>query len=189
VSRSAELAERAYPKLIHNNKLPKRGHFAAWEWPKLFSEAVRAGYRSPPQLAERTWGPAEIIAGISVAPTVEWGGFRQKGLRRIARDLRWFWIANRRRRPLFSTGGNHETAGIWCCFGYLCYYRHLHSLHHAIYSQRVEEGQPPAVSNASPIYGVSIPSGYHDWRLISVKQQVVEASSGNCAPSWATILR
>jgi hypothetical protein len=56
-------------------------------------------------------------------------------------------------------------------------------------AQRVEEGQPPAVSNASPIYGVSIPSGYHDWRLISVKQQVVEASSGNCAPSWATILR
>jgi pimeloyl-ACP methyl ester carboxylesterase len=39
-------AERAYPKLIHYNKLPKGGHFAAWEQPKLFSEEVRAGFRS-----------------------------------------------------------------------------------------------------------------------------------------------
>ena len=28
------------------NKLPKGGHFAAWEQPKLFSEEVRAGFRS-----------------------------------------------------------------------------------------------------------------------------------------------
>ena len=39
-------AERAYPKLIHYNKLPKGGHFAAWEQPRLFSEEVRAGFRS-----------------------------------------------------------------------------------------------------------------------------------------------
>ena len=39
-------AERAYPKLIHYNKLSKGGHFAAWEQPKLFSEEVRAGFRS-----------------------------------------------------------------------------------------------------------------------------------------------
>jgi pimeloyl-ACP methyl ester carboxylesterase len=39
-------AERAYPKLIHFNKLPKGGHFAAWEQPKLFSDEVRAGFRS-----------------------------------------------------------------------------------------------------------------------------------------------
>ena len=39
-------AEKAYPKLIHYNKLPKGGHFAAWEQPKLFSEEVRAGFRS-----------------------------------------------------------------------------------------------------------------------------------------------
>ena len=39
-------AERAYPKLIHFNKLPKGGHFAAWEQPELFSEEVRAGFRS-----------------------------------------------------------------------------------------------------------------------------------------------
>src|SRR6202165_2042631 len=39
-------AERAYPKLIHYNKLGKGGHFAAWEQPKLFSEEVRAGFRS-----------------------------------------------------------------------------------------------------------------------------------------------
>jgi len=39
-------AERAYPKLIHCNKLDKGGHFAAWEQPKIFSEEVRAGLRS-----------------------------------------------------------------------------------------------------------------------------------------------
>ena len=39
-------AERAYPKLIHYNKVEKGGHFAAWEQPKLFSEEVRAGLRS-----------------------------------------------------------------------------------------------------------------------------------------------
>jgi pimeloyl-ACP methyl ester carboxylesterase len=38
--------EQAYPKLIHYNKLPKGGHFAAWEQPKLFAEEVRAGFRS-----------------------------------------------------------------------------------------------------------------------------------------------
>ena len=39
-------AEQAYPKLIHYNKLPKGGHFAAWEQPELFSDEVRAGFRS-----------------------------------------------------------------------------------------------------------------------------------------------
>ncbi|HXP42830.1 MAG TPA: epoxide hydrolase [Candidatus Acidoferrales bacterium] len=39
-------AESAYPKLIHYNKLPKGGHFAAWEQPQLFSQEVRAGFRS-----------------------------------------------------------------------------------------------------------------------------------------------
>jgi len=38
--------ERAFPKLIHFNKLPKGGHFAAWEQPQLFSQEVRAGLRS-----------------------------------------------------------------------------------------------------------------------------------------------
>ena len=37
--------ERAYPKLMHYNKLDKGGHFAAWEQPKLFVEEVRAGFR------------------------------------------------------------------------------------------------------------------------------------------------
>ena len=36
-------AEQAYPKLIHFNKLPKGGHFAAWEQPKLFSEEASRG--------------------------------------------------------------------------------------------------------------------------------------------------
>jgi len=39
-------AERAYPKLIHYNKLDKGGHFAAWEQPKLLSQEVRAGFRT-----------------------------------------------------------------------------------------------------------------------------------------------
>ena len=39
-------AERAYPKLIHYNRLDKGGHFAAWEQPQLFSQEVRAGFRS-----------------------------------------------------------------------------------------------------------------------------------------------
>jgi pimeloyl-ACP methyl ester carboxylesterase len=39
-------AERAYPKLIHYNRLPKGCHFAAWEQPQFFSEEVRAGFRS-----------------------------------------------------------------------------------------------------------------------------------------------
>ena len=39
-------AEKAYPKLIHYNKLPKGGHFAAWEQPKFFTEELRAGFRS-----------------------------------------------------------------------------------------------------------------------------------------------
>jgi pimeloyl-ACP methyl ester carboxylesterase len=39
-------AEQAYPNLIHYNKLDKGGHFAAWEQPKVFSEEVRAGFRS-----------------------------------------------------------------------------------------------------------------------------------------------
>jgi pimeloyl-ACP methyl ester carboxylesterase len=38
-------AERAYPKLIHYNRLPKGGHFAAWEQPGLFTEELRAGFR------------------------------------------------------------------------------------------------------------------------------------------------
>ena len=39
-------AERAYPKLIHYNTLPKGGHFAAWEQPELFCDEVRTGLRS-----------------------------------------------------------------------------------------------------------------------------------------------
>ena len=39
-------AERAYPKLVHYNKLEKGGHFAAWEQPQLFAAEVRAGFRT-----------------------------------------------------------------------------------------------------------------------------------------------
>ena len=39
-------AEKAYPKLIHYNKLPKGGHFAAWEQPELFVAELRTGFKS-----------------------------------------------------------------------------------------------------------------------------------------------
>ena len=39
-------AERAYPRLVHYNRLDKGGHFAAWEQPQLFVDEVRAGFRS-----------------------------------------------------------------------------------------------------------------------------------------------
>jgi pimeloyl-ACP methyl ester carboxylesterase len=39
-------AEKAYPNLIHFNRLPQGCHFAAWEQPELFSEEVRTTFRS-----------------------------------------------------------------------------------------------------------------------------------------------
>jgi pimeloyl-ACP methyl ester carboxylesterase len=39
-------AEKAYPKLMHYNRLPKGGHFAAWEQPQTFTDEVRKSFRS-----------------------------------------------------------------------------------------------------------------------------------------------
>ena len=39
-------AERAYPNLIYYHEADKGGHFAAWEQPQLFSEEVRAAFRT-----------------------------------------------------------------------------------------------------------------------------------------------
>jgi hypothetical protein len=39
-------AERAYPKLMYFNKVSTGGHFAAWEQPALFSEEIRAAFRT-----------------------------------------------------------------------------------------------------------------------------------------------
>jgi pimeloyl-ACP methyl ester carboxylesterase len=39
-------AERAYPKLVHYNKVEKGGHFAAWEQPRIFTDEIRAGFRA-----------------------------------------------------------------------------------------------------------------------------------------------
>ncbi|GAA2062934.1 epoxide hydrolase family protein [Leifsonia soli] len=39
-------ATAAYPNLIHFNRLDRGGHFAAWEQPELFSQEVRATFRS-----------------------------------------------------------------------------------------------------------------------------------------------
>jgi pimeloyl-ACP methyl ester carboxylesterase len=38
--------EKAYPRLIHYNRLPKGGHFAAWEQPQAFTEELRTAFRS-----------------------------------------------------------------------------------------------------------------------------------------------
>jgi pimeloyl-ACP methyl ester carboxylesterase len=37
-------AEKAYPKLIHYNRLPKGGHFAAWEQPELMTKELRTAF-------------------------------------------------------------------------------------------------------------------------------------------------
>jgi pimeloyl-ACP methyl ester carboxylesterase len=39
-------AEKAYPNLVHYNRLPQGGHFAAWEQPSALVDEVRAGLRS-----------------------------------------------------------------------------------------------------------------------------------------------
>jgi pimeloyl-ACP methyl ester carboxylesterase len=38
--------EQAYPRLVHYNRLPKGGHFPAWEQPELYARDVRAGLRT-----------------------------------------------------------------------------------------------------------------------------------------------
>lgn len=38
--------EKAYPHLIHYNRLPKGGHFAAWEQPEFLTEELRTAFRS-----------------------------------------------------------------------------------------------------------------------------------------------
>ncbi len=38
--------ERAYPKLIHYNKVDKGGHFAAWEQPEILVTELRAAFKS-----------------------------------------------------------------------------------------------------------------------------------------------
>ena len=39
-------AEKAYPKLIHYNRVAKGGHFAAWEQPEILVTELRAGFKS-----------------------------------------------------------------------------------------------------------------------------------------------
>jgi pimeloyl-ACP methyl ester carboxylesterase len=39
-------AERAYPNLIYFNEVDRGGHFAAWQEPHLFSQELRAAFRS-----------------------------------------------------------------------------------------------------------------------------------------------
>ncbi len=39
--------ERAYHNLIYFNEAQRGGHFAAWEQPQVFSEELRAAFRTP----------------------------------------------------------------------------------------------------------------------------------------------
>ena len=65
-------AERAYPKLIHYNKVEKGGHFAAWEQPELFTKRSAPGSRrcaSHPRnaawaTASTSRSPADRIDGV-----------------------------------------------------------------------------------------------------------------------------
>lgn len=38
-------AEKAFPKLVHYNRLAKGGHFAAWEQPEVFVKELRASFK------------------------------------------------------------------------------------------------------------------------------------------------
>jgi pimeloyl-ACP methyl ester carboxylesterase len=49
-------ARRAYRNLISFHEVDKGGHFAAWEVPQLFSEEIRAAFRS----LRSSW-PAALI--------------------------------------------------------------------------------------------------------------------------------
>jgi pimeloyl-ACP methyl ester carboxylesterase len=47
VNRAPETRVRsAYPDLVNFHEVDKGGHFAAWEQPQLFSQEVRAAFRS-----------------------------------------------------------------------------------------------------------------------------------------------
>jgi len=38
--------ERAYPRLLHYNKMENGGHFAAWEQPDLLCQEIRTSFQS-----------------------------------------------------------------------------------------------------------------------------------------------
>jgi len=39
-------AAKAYPQLIHYSRLPKGGHFAAWEQPQVLANELRASFKA-----------------------------------------------------------------------------------------------------------------------------------------------
>ena len=39
-------AEKAFPRLVHYNRLDKGGHFAAWEQPESYVRELRATFRT-----------------------------------------------------------------------------------------------------------------------------------------------
>jgi pimeloyl-ACP methyl ester carboxylesterase len=47
-------AEKAYPQLIHYNRLPKGGHFAAWEQPEYFVSEMMSSFRPLREMEKST---------------------------------------------------------------------------------------------------------------------------------------
>jgi hypothetical protein len=62
-------ARRAYRNLIYFHEVDKGGHFAAWEQPQLFSQEIRAAFRSLRSLqrgearTDRTHCPQFMLVG------------------------------------------------------------------------------------------------------------------------------
>jgi hypothetical protein len=57
-------AAQAYPRLIHFNRMPKGGHFAAWEQPKALTQELRIGLRSLRCVECELQGPAGTHCGL-----------------------------------------------------------------------------------------------------------------------------
>jgi pimeloyl-ACP methyl ester carboxylesterase len=79
--------ERAFPNLIHYNRVEKGGHFAAWEQPKIFTNELRAAFKSL-RSAQATALNAEKRAWALIRAALEHFGIDLATLRR-ARKGDW----------------------------------------------------------------------------------------------------
>jgi hypothetical protein len=68
--------QRAYRNLVYFNEVDKGGHFAAWEQPQLFSEELRAAFRSIGKIK-----PLYAEALQSIGKIVRPGNAGRKGMR------------------------------------------------------------------------------------------------------------
>ena len=73
--------ERAYSNLVSNNELDRGGHFAAWQEPPLFTEELRAGFRSHRWLSRKTGGSSSgrpVSAEVRGRPVQRYGPRRRR---------------------------------------------------------------------------------------------------------------